>query len=364
MVTDINYYKKVTRRILVILLTILGIYIGFKLSIFYIPFLIAFIISLLIEPLIRKVMKYTNFTRKVSAIITMVITFGIIIGLLIWGISSIITESSNLLSGLNDYVQKISEYINHFIANFSFDKIQIPNELRSIVESSANNAIEMVTNLAKQTLNNIINSVTYLPTLLVYIGITIIATYFVCADKLYILDQIEYHLPQNWVKKVGIHAKEIIASLGGYLKAQVILILISFFIVLIGLYCFQILGWNVRYPLMAALGIGFVDALPILGSGTVMLPWAVISAVNGDLKLAIGLLVLYLIIIITRQLLEPKVVSNHIGIHPIFTLIAMYTGFKLIGIIGMFIGPIILIIIKNIFGNLIDNGVIKTILKR
>ena len=322
------------------------------------------VISLLIEPLIRKVMKYTNFTRKVSAIITMVITFGIIIGLLIWGISSIITESSNLLGSLNDYVQKISEYMNHFIANFSFDKIQIPDELRSIVETSANNAIEMVTNLAKQWLNNIINSVTYLPTLLIYIGITIIATYFVCADKLYILDQIEYHLPQKWAKKVGIHAKEIIASLGGYLKAQAILILISFFIVLVGLYLFQILGWNVGYPLMAALGIGFIDALPILGSGTVMIPWAVISAVNGNLKLAIGLLVLYLIIIIARQLLEPKIVSNHIGIHPIFTLIAMYTGFKLIGIIGMFIGPIILIIIKNIFGNLIDNGVIKTILDR
>lgn len=364
MITDVNYYKKVIRRILIILLTILGIYIGFKLSIFYIPFLIAFIISLLIEPLIRKVMKYTNFTRKVSAIITMVITFGIIIGLLIWGISSIITESSNLLGSLNDYVQKISEYMNHFIANFSFDKIQIPDELRSIVETSANNAIEMVTNLAKQWLNNIINSVTYLPTLLIYIGITIIATYFVCADKLYILDQIEYHLPQKWAKKVGIHAKEIIASLGGYLKAQAILILISFFIVLVGLYLFQILGWNVGYPLMAALGIGFIDALPILGSGTVMIPWAVISAVNGNLKLAIGLLVLYLIIIIARQLLEPKIVSNHIGIHPIFTLIAMYTGFKLIGIIGMFIGPIILIIIKNIFGNLIDNGVIKTILDR
>lgn len=364
MITDVNYYKKVTRRILIISLTILGIYIGFKLSIFYIPFLIAFIISLLIEPLIRKVMKYTNLTRKVSAIITMTITFGIIIGLLVWGISSAITESSNLLESLNDYVQKISDYINYLITDFKFNKIQIPNEFRSIVESSLNNAIEMITNIAKQWLNNIINSVKYLPTLLIYIGITIIATYFVCADKLYILDQIEYHLPQKWANKVGNHAREIISSLGGYLKAQAILILISFFIVLIGLYIFQILGWNVGYPLMAALGIGFVDSLPILGSGTVMIPWAIISAVNGDLKLAIGLLVLYLIIIVTRQLIEPKVVSNHIGIHPIFTLIAMYTGFKLIGIIGMFIGPIILIIIKNIFGNLIDNGVIKTILDR
>lgn len=364
MVTDVNYYKKVTRRIVIILLTILGIYIGFKLSIFYIPFLIAFIISLLIEPLIKKVMKYTKLTRKVSAIITMIIVFGMIIGLLAWGISSIITESSDLLSGLNDYVQKITDFANGIIEDFNFKKIQIPEQFKSIVENSTNDTISMVTNLAKKWLNNIINLVQYLPTLLIYIGITMIATYFVCADKLYILDQIEYHLPQKWAQKVGKHVKEIISSLGAYLKAEVILILISFVIVLVGLYIFKFFNMNIEYPLMAALGIGFVDALPILGSGTVMLPWAVIAAANGDLKLAIGLIILYIVIIVVRQLLEPKIVSNHIGIHPIFTLIAMYTGFKLIGIIGMFIGPIILIIIKNIFGNLIDNGVFKTILDR
>lgn len=364
MVTDVNYYKKVLKRISIILLTIFGIYIGIKLSVFYIPFLIAFIVSLLIEPLIRKVMKYTNLTRKVSAIITMIFVFGIIIGLLIWGISGIITESSNLLNGLNEYVQKASTYINNFIGNFKFDKLQVTDELRGIVESSANNAIGMITNLVKQWLNNIINSVKYLPNLLVYIAITIMATYFVCADKLYILDQIEYHLPQKWVKKAGNHVREIISSLGDYLKAQAILILIAFIIVLIGLYIFKMLGWNVEYPLMAALAIGFVDALPILGSGTVMIPWAIISGMNGDLKLAIGILALYLIIAVTRQLLEPKIVSNHIGIHPIFTLIAMYTGFKLIGLVGMIIGPIMLIIFKNIFGNLIDNGVVKTILDR
>ena len=93
----------------------------------------------------------------------------------------------------------------------------------------------------------------------------------------------------------------------------------------------KIIGFNIKYPMLAALAIGFVDALPILGSGTVIIPWAIISAVNGDIKLAVGLLIVYAIIIITRQLLEPRIVSKHIGIHPIFTLIAMYTGFKLYG---------------------------------
>ena len=92
-----------------------------------------------------------------------------------------------------------------------------------------------------------------------------------------------------------------------------------------------------------------------------MLPWAIISGINGDIKLGISLFVLYLIVLVVRQLLEPKLVSGHIGVHPIFTLIAMYTGFKLSGVIGLFIGPIILIILQNVFETMIDNGIVKTL---
>ena len=105
---------------------------------------------------------------------------------------------------------------------------------------------------------------------------------------------------------------------------------------------------NVKYPLLIALAIGFVDALPILGSGSVMVPWAVIEALNGDLKLGVAIIVLWIIMSLVRQVLEPKIVSGRIGIHPIFTLIAMYTGFKVIGVMGMIVGPIALIIIKSI----------------
>ena len=84
------------------------------------------------------------------------------------------------------------------------------------------------------------------------------------------------------------------------------------------------------------------------GAGSVMIPWAIMSAINGDLKLGIALFVLYVIILIVHQILEPKIVSNKIGIHPIFTLIAMYTGFKVIGLLGLFIGPIVLIVVQNI----------------
>ena len=364
MITDINYYKKVGKRLLVFILTILAIYILFKLSIYYVPFLIAFIISLLIEPLIRKVMKYTNLTRKVSAIITLIVVFGIIIGLLIWGITVAITESTNILTGLNNNVANISNKVSELINGFKIDSLNIPKEIKEIANSSANELIELGKNIAQNLLTYIINIVKHLPQIAICVGITILATYFVCADRMYILDQMEHHLPRNWTIKIGKKIRKVTSSLGNYLKAEAILILISFIIVLIGLFIFKIIGMNVKYPLIMALIIGFVDALPILGSGTVMVPWAVILAFNGDIKLAVSILIVYAVTIIGKQLIEPKVVSNHIGIHPIFTLIAMYTGFKLIGIIGMFVGPIALIIFKNVFETMIDNGVVKTILDR
>ena len=95
-----------------------------------------------------------------------------------------------------------------------------------------------------------------------------------------------------------------------------------------------------------------------------MMPWAILCAINGDLNLGIAIIILLVIMSVIRQLLEPKLVSKNIGIHPIFTLIAMYTGFKVIGVMGLLIGPIVLIIFKNIFANLIDKGVFKTIFDR
>lgn len=361
MVVDMGYWSKVIRRILIVVATIVGIYLAFKLSLFFMPFLIAFIISLLIEPLIKFLMKKTKLHRKASAIIVLLVVMSIIVGLLIWGIASLISESIDLLQGLNGYFEKAYSQISDFISKIDFSKIQISEEVTNVIKNSAFDILGTVSNWAKNLLTSIINTVTHIPTIGVYVVVTILSLYFICTDKIYILDQIEHHLPKTWVKRMGLHIKEIIKALGNYLKAEAILVLISFVISLVGFYIFNLIGLNVQYPLIAAIAIGFVDALPILGSGTIMLPWAVISAINGDVRLGICLLVLWIIMSVIRQFVEPRIVSKELGIHPIFTLIAMYTGFKFMGVIGMLIGPIILIILKNIFGTLIDKGVFKTI---
>ena len=361
MVWNISYWAKVGQRILYVLLLLLGLYIGIKLSIFYMPFLVAFIISLIIEPAIKFIMKKTGTTRRTSSI-TIVSIF--ILGTLAWLIITIFSEASSLLQTLNNYFDKAYLQFNNFISNFNFDKIHISKEILSVIENSTNDILQNVSNWTRSGLTNLINVVTSLPSIAICIGITVIALYFICVDKIYILDQLEHHLPKVWVKKINIHLKDLIQTLGGYLKAEASLILVSFIVSLVGLYILQFIGFNIQYPLLMALAIGFVDALPILGSGAFMIPWAVICAINGDLNLGIAIIVLLIIMSIIRQILEPKLVSKNIGVHPIFTLIAMYTGFKIIGIMGLLIGPIVLIIFKNIFANLIDRGVFKTIFDR
>ena len=361
---DLKYIYKVIKKIINVLLIILGIYIGIKLTIFYIPFLIAFIISLIIEPGIKFFMKKTKTTRRCSSILIFVIVFSILIGAIIWGTISLISESTNLLQGLNLYIDKAYTQVQDIISKISVTRIGASSNITNLIQEASREILLKLSTWLTNFLTKLIEIITSIPTMAIYTVITILSLYFICTDKIYILDLLEHHMPKKWVEKIGKHIREITKSLGGYLKAEAILILVSFIISVIGLYIFKLIGMNVKYPLLMALGIGFVDALPILGSGSVMIPWAIIEALNGDFKLGISIIVLWIIMSIVRQFLEPKIVSGKIGIHPIFTLIAMYTGFKIIGIMGMLIGPIILIILKNIFATVLEQGVTRSIIER
>ena len=364
MVIDMNYWNKVIKNIIILVLSIIAVYLFFRLAVFFMPFLIAFIISLMLEPIIRFIMKKTKLSRKTSSIIVFIIAIAIICGILVWAITTLISEASNLLTNLNSYIDTGYNIFQNIVSSIDLSRFNIPEDVMNIIQNSGLEFIDTITEWAKGALTKVIDFITSVPTLGVYCGISLIALYFMCVDKIYMIDQLEHHMPKSWVKKIGTHLKDLTKTLGNYLKAELILVFISFVISLIGLYIFNFAGLNVPYPLLMALVIGFVDLLPIFGSGTVMVPWAIISACTGDFTLAIALLVLWAIMSIVRQLIEPRIVSGQIGIHPIFTLIAMYTGFKFIGVLGMVIGPILLIILKNIFSTLIDKGVFKSIFER
>ncbi len=333
MIIDVGYWTRIAKNILMLILSLVLMFLSFKLAIFYMPFLIGFVISLLVEPLIKRLSRETKLERKKCAIMVIVIIFIIILALLIWGIVTLITESSNLLKGLNNYIQLMYAQVKNYIGSIKTGNTKLPMEVAIILENSSDKIVGFITNYVSGVLTKATQIISEIPTIAIYTFITLLATYFICTDKIYIADTIEHQLPHRWAKKIGTHIRSIVRELGNYLKAEAILIIISFIIVLVGLYILKIFHFNVPYPFLTALVIGFVDALPILGSGTVMVPWAIIEALNGDIKLGIAIIVIFAIILIARQLLEPKIISGKIGIHPIFTLLAMYTGFKIIGVL-------------------------------
>ena len=355
-----KYWTTVFKNIAIFFASLVLIFTLLKLAVFYMPFLIGFIISLIIEPLVRKLATSLGVERKTSAIIVLVLIFTILIGLIVGGLITLITESSTLLDSISVYIEKFSS----FIEKLKIQELYLPEKVIKIIDNCTSKLLNTVTIFTTNFLTNTIQKITVIPIVFIYITITILSTYFICADKFYILDQLEHHVPRLWVKRFGKHLREITTVLGNYLKAEIILIVISFFIVLIGLTIGKFTSLNIEYPLLCALGIAFVDALPIVGSGTVMIPWAIFASLDGNISLALLLIGLYVLTIIIRQVVEPKLISNKIGIHPIFTLLAMYTGFKFVGVIGLFLGPIILIILKNIFSTMIDNGIIKSIFNR
>ena len=197
------------------------------------PFLIAFIIAVLLEPIIRKIHKRTNLTRKTVAIIVLVIAFSIIVGFLLWGIAVLIDEGSNFLSSLNIYIDEGYKFITGYIDRLNFNEMRISRELDTIIKNSTSNLLNNISAWVSSFLTNAITWLTSIGSIGIYIVITIIATYFICVDRLYILDQIEHHFPKEWVKKFSKNIKKIITSLGGYLKAEAILVAIDFVLILI-----------------------------------------------------------------------------------------------------------------------------------
>lgn len=199
---EFTYWTSVCKRIFLVILAIVTTIACFKLAVFYMPFVIAFVISLIIEPAIRKLMKNFKITRRLSSIIVFIITFGIIIGLLTWGITTIVSESSNLLSDFNNYYTKAYDQVQNILGKFDLSKLRISEQLLDIIESSSFSLLEKISTYFQKFLTNIVTGITAIPTIAIYVGVTILALYFICTDKIYMLDELEHHLPEKWMKEL------------------------------------------------------------------------------------------------------------------------------------------------------------------
>ena len=352
--------KLLLKKIFIIISIFLLIYSIFKVSLFYIPFVIAFIISILLNPIINKITDKFSITRKVSSIIVL-FSFFIITSLFLGlAVTKIIEESSFFSRTINIYVEKINEFILNLNNNkFISEKLFISENVSNILQRNINEYINTFAEFIKDKVTEFISNLKIIPIYFVNIIITVLAIYFLLADKFSLLDKLEFQFSRKLISKIRYKLEKISRSLINYIKAEVILILIDFILILVGLYILKLVGMNVKYPFLMAILIGFVDALPILGAGIVMVPWSIILFINKDTALGFSILGLFILVLCIKQMIEPKLVSSKIGVHPLFTLIAMYTGFKINGFIGLLLGPIILIILKEIFNNFLDKGFIN-----
>lgn len=252
--------KAISKIILFCIFIILSILISFKLFVFYVPFLIGFVIAEILEPIIISIKNKSNLTRKASSILVLVIFFAICISLILLGSIFLISEVTDALSGMNGYIEIVMDKVQAI----NIDDWNINSNIKSIIENATVSFINEAGNIIKNYLSNFIKLIGRIPNFFVYLVITILSTYFISSDKFYILDRMEYHFPKKWIGKVREKTRNIKESLGGYLKAEIIMIFISFIIVLVGLSIFNLIGLPLEYPLLMALIIGFVDALPIL----------------------------------------------------------------------------------------------------
>ena len=347
--------------ILYIVLVLIVVYLLFKLGIFLFPFTLALFFSILTQPFSRFLQKKMKFSQKIATIVSIVLFLVIFLAFISLSALRLSGEIYKLSINLNKYSKDFQSLWNHTIDRVYSLLGYFPEGFDEQVKSSINGFIKMGTSKLGSFINSLINFITSIPTIILYICITILSTFFISLDKKKIMDFLEQQFPEAWINKVYNIKREMFNVLGSYIRAQIILMTICFFELLISFNILSFLKFNLPYPLIFSIIICIIDALPILGAGAVLLPWSLISFATGDIKLGLALLGIYFLVLSVRQMLEPKLISQNLGVHPLVTLISMYSGFKFFGVIGFLIGPVVMIILKNVFSRELEIGFFREI---
>ncbi|MCI8521024.1 MAG: sporulation integral membrane protein YtvI [Clostridia bacterium] len=321
--------------------------IGFVLELF-LPFILGYIFSLLVNPLADRLQKKMKIPRGMSAVLVMVLIIGILGGILTFAIWKIIDEARTL------YMQFPSIYISmrdgmHALGDkWSTVYVNLPaniqNAITALGDAISERAAMIINNVSYPVVDYAGNFAKALPRVFIAVIVFLLSSYFMVSENSTVTMAVKRITSPRLAERLALIKREIKKYLGGYIKAQGILMFIAFIIMFIGLSIF-----NIQYALLIALGIAIVDALPFFGSGLILWPWTVIAFLNGDIKLGIGLICIYVAVTIMRRFAEPKLVSSSMGMNPLLTLMSMYVGYKTLSIGGLILGPIILMMIISFY---------------
>jgi sporulation integral membrane protein YtvI len=339
------WYDKVGSKILYVIILILSVYVFIK-YIFPVtaPFVIAWILATLLNPVVTFLYQRIRLSRGVGTILSMltVLTslFMLIISLVkqLWYQAVDFTfhfpyyrrQITRVIEMLEEKLQSVEDIIPISDIDFSLD---------SILDSALGTIGSFLETLAKQ----VGQTVAQVPNALVFVIVMLLATFFMTKDYQKIKEFVKAQVPSKMVDKFGTMQSGLINALGGYVKTQLIMLCFTFCICFVG---FLVLGH--KYILLLSFGIALFDALPIFGSGAILLPMAIYNVIMGNYSMAIGIFAIYALIFLTRQIVEPRILSGQIGIYALVTIMAMYIGLKLFGVIGLIIGPVTAVTVKTL----------------
>lgn len=320
-----------------------GTFLFFKISIYLAPFIIAFVISTSIEPVIRFLMKKAKISRKAAAIITIFSVVTVIGAVLVLLTVRLYKEAVSLSQMLPEHANTLYRNINEFTGKFLKFYTTLPEEISASIENMFNNFIQTFMLFLNSVAKNILSIAVLLPQVFIFLSATILSTYFFSSDRAGILNFARENLPKSWMDVLLRIKKDIFMTLWGYVRAQIIMAAIAFLQLFTGFY---IMG--IKHFILLALILSLLDVLPVLGPGSVMIPWAIYEFFAGNLKRSVAILVLYGIVLTVRQLIEPKILSNEIGLHPLVALMSLYIGFLMFGYVGLIAGPVAVLLFKNV----------------
>lgn len=353
---DRNFWSAFLRFILVtlsILAICLVIYFGFPLVY---PFVIGLMLALIYNPLVNFLEAKAKFPRWLAVTFSIILLIALLVTIVTLVIIEIVSEINNLKTTLPHYVEdyfiQIQKFLLEDVVAF-YDRFtdfysSLDPEVQKNIEGQINTFTNTLVVWGQSTVSLILNGflgfLGNIPTMATAFIISLLASFFISKDWPKLRSQYTNIMPKTVHTKTSAVIQDLKKAVFGFFKAQLTLISITFVIVLIGLW---IIG--IDYALTIALIIGFVDLLPYLGTGLIFVPWIIYLFITSNYSLVIGLSILYAVVLIQRQMMEPKILGTNVGLDPLLTLVALFVGFKLFGLAGLIIGPVAMVILGALY---------------
>lgn len=313
------------------------------------PFLLALIAAAALNPLVKKLQRLLGWNRQVLTLLLLFLIFGLLGGglaLLVYAAAGQLVSLVQNWGGLLDSLQTVMDQLEALFARLL---TLAPPQVNEIVENAKDSLFQWLSEAAPAALGNLGleagERAMGLPAFLVALVIFIMATFLLTADYPYLRSRYVQHLDEGLLRFLGQLRTTALGAFGGYVKAEFLLSVGVFFILLAGFFLIR-----QPYGLLLSLGLAVMDFIPIIGAGTVMVPWAFVALFTGDFTAAVELMAIWGVIALFRRVMEPKFVGDQTGLSPILSLVSIYVGMKLAGVLGMVFGPVVLLVVLNLAG--------------